>query len=127
MIEEIDNEETVAEVRDCFLRYNRALDAGDVDALNGFFWNSPATVRFGPGETLFGYDAIAGFRSNRWRGAGPARRIEEVVVTAYGRDVATTNALIRSGNGALSRQSQTWIRRPEGWRIAAAHVSAAPA
>jgi hypothetical protein len=25
-----------------------------------------------------------------------------------------------------SRQSQTWARFPEGWKIATAHVSAAP-
>ncbi len=126
MIGEIDTEATVAAVRDRFERYNAALDQGDVEALNGFFWNSPATIRFGPTETLFGYEAIAAFRSRTWKGTAGGRVIETVVVTAFGPDMATTNALIRSADGAVSRQSQTWVNLTEGWRIVAAHVSASP-
>lgn len=121
-----DTETTVAAVRDCFERYNAALDQGDVEALNGFFWDSPSTIRFGPTETLFGYEAIAAFRSRTWKGTAGGRIIETVVVTAFGPDMATTNALIRSAGGAVSRQSQTWVNLPEGWRIVAAHVSASP-
>ncbi len=55
----------VAEVRGAFDRYNAALDANDVAALNGFFWDSPSTVRFGIGENLFGYAEIAKFRSEK--------------------------------------------------------------
>jgi hypothetical protein len=46
------------------------------------------------------------------------------VITTYGRDFATCNtefrreAVTRGG-----RQSQSWVRMPEGWRIVAAHVS----
>ena len=125
MIETISDPSVVAEVRDCFERYNAALDSGDAETLNGFFWKSPLTIRFGPTETLVGNDAIAAFRSTKWKAAG-GRVIETVVVTAYGADMATTNALIRAPNGPVSRQSQTWARMPEGWRIVAAHVSAAP-
>lgn len=121
-----DTETTVAAVRECFERYNAALDQGDVEALNGFFWDSPSTIRFGPTETLFGYEAIAAFRSRTWKGTAGGRVIETVVVTAFGPDMATTNALIRSADGAVSRQSQTWVNLPEGWRIVAAHVSASP-
>ena len=42
------------------------LDAGDVAALNGLFWASPHTTRFGIGENLFGHDAIANYRSGVW-------------------------------------------------------------
>ena len=35
--------EIVAEVTHAFECYNAALGAGDVEALNGFFWNSPNT------------------------------------------------------------------------------------
>jgi ketosteroid isomerase-like protein len=126
MIGEGDTETTVAAVRDCFERYNAALERGDVEALNGFFWDSPSTIRFGPTETLFGYEAIAAFRSRTWKGTAGGRIIETVVVTAFGPDMATTNALIRSADGAVSRQSQTWVNLPEGWRIVAAHVSASP-
>ncbi len=126
MIGELDTEATVAAVRDCFERYNAALDRGDVEALNGFFWNSPSTIRFGSTETLFGYEAIAAFRARTWKGTTGGRIIETVVVTAFGPDMATTNALIRSADGSVSRQSQTWVNLPEGWRIVAAHVSAGP-
>ena len=29
----------------------------------------------------------------------------------------------RTGSGRRGAQSQVWVRRPEGWRIASAHVS----
>ncbi len=126
MIETINDAATVAAVRDCFERYNQALEAGDADALNGFFWQSPATVRFGPAETLVGYDQIAAFRSGKWKGTAGGRVAETVVITAFGADLATTNAVFRAANGTGSRQSQTWAHLPEGWRIVAAHVSPAP-
>jgi len=126
MIEQTNDPDTVAEVLQSFTRYNHALDQGDAEALNGFFWNSPSTVRFGPTETLFGFDDIAAFRSKRWRSAGAGRTTKRVAITAFGPDLATTNALFQSADGKVSRQSQTWARLPEGWRIVAAHVSPSP-
>ena len=29
----------------------------------------------------------------------------------------------RAGSAKTGRQSQTWLRTPEGWRVVAAHVS----
>jgi hypothetical protein len=46
------------------------------------------------------------------------------VITTFGRDVATAHTEFRrdeSGRGG--RQSQTWVRTPEGWRVVSAHVS----
>jgi hypothetical protein len=126
MIEDTDNPDVVEEVLARFNAYNAALDAGDAEALNGFFRDSPSTVRFGPTETLFGIESISAFRRGRWKAPTLPREIVRVAVTALGRDVATTNALIRSSNGKVSRQSQTWARFAQGWKIAAAHVSAAP-
>ena len=34
-----------------------------------------------------------------------------------------TSAFRRRASGQRGRQMQTWVRCPEGWRIAAAHVS----
>jgi hypothetical protein len=126
MIEDTDDAELVAEVRARFTAYNAALDAGDAEALNGFFWNSASTVRFGPTETLFGFDSIAAFRRGTWKASPLSRELARVAISALGRDVATTNALFRSANGKVIRQSQTWARFPDGWKIVAAHVSAAP-
>ena len=126
MIEDVNDSEIVAEVRSAFEGYNAALDAGDVDALNEFFWNSSSTVRLGPTENLFGFDEISSFRSSRWKKTGGTREFERVVITSFGRDFATTNALIRGSRGKVSRQSQSWARLAEGWRIVAAHVSQIP-
>lgn len=126
MIEDINDPGIVSEVRSAFEGYNAALDAGDVAALNGYFWDTPSTVRFGPTENLFGFAEISSFRSGRWQPADGQRTIERVAITALGRDLATTNALICGSNGKVSRQSQTWARLPEGWRIVAAHVSQSP-
>jgi hypothetical protein len=123
MIHEVNLPEVVDEVRDHFERYNAAVDAGDVDTLNRFFWSSAYTVRLGQGEHLFGYAEIAAFRSGQWKRGAP-RKLERVAITALGRDFATTSALFhREEGGSINRQSQTWARFPEGWRIVAAHVS----
>jgi hypothetical protein len=120
---EINLPEIVSEVREHFERYNAAVDAGDVAALNGFFWVSEHTVRLGHGEHLFGHAEIAAFRSGQWKRGAP-RKLERAAVTTLGRDFATTSALFRrEDDGAINRQSQTWARLPEGWRIIAAHVS----
>jgi hypothetical protein len=39
--------------------------------------------------------------------------------------MATANIeFVRAGYDKIGRQSQTWVRLAEGWRIVAAHVSA---
>jgi hypothetical protein len=120
---EINLPEVVTEVTAAFERYEQALVSNDVAILNELFWNSPHTVRFGISENLHGHGAIAGFRSAR-SPAGLARRLANTVITSYGRDVATANTEFRRDAVArLGRQSQTWLRLPEGWRIVAAHVS----
>ena len=126
MITETADPEVAAQVRDSFLRYNAAIETGDVEALNGFFWQSPLTVRFGNAEHLFGYDEISTYRTGVWK-AGPPRTLERLAVTALGSDVAVTNAMFRNANGSITRQTQTWARVEAGWRIASAHVSLVPA
>ena len=116
--------EVLAEVEAVFARYEAALVANDVAVLDELFWKSPLTLRYGGGENLYGYEAIAAFRSAR-SPAGLARTLERTVITTYGRDFATASTLFRraSSPGKVGRQSQTWVRRPEGWRVVAAHVS----
>lgn len=105
-----------------FERYNAALDAGSVAVLNALFWNSPHTVRFGPTESLFGHEAIAGFRAQAWR-RGEPRKLAHLAITTIGRNFGTTNAVFEGGAGTLSRQSQTWARVDGAWHIISAHVS----
>jgi hypothetical protein len=118
--------DVVAEVKDAFLRYQRAVDSNDVDTMNTLFWKSPCTVRFAPNGTLIGHDAISSFRRNRTHSTFE-RKLQNTVITTFGRDFAATNTeTVKVGESGISRQSQTWIRTPEGWRIAAAHVSDQP-
>jgi hypothetical protein len=115
--------DVVAEVTAAYNRYNSAIDVGDAGTLNELFHNAPQTLRYGPAENLYGWQAISAFRSTKWSGA--KRRLYETIVTTYGRDFAVASTLFDRPdlNGRVGRQMQTWSRFPEGWRIIAAHVS----
>lgn len=115
--------DVLAEVRAVFERYEAALVGNDVAVLDELFWNSPHTLRFGATENLYGYDAIRAFRAGR-PSAGLARTLGKTVITTYGRDFATANTeFFRHGSGQTGRQSQTWMRTADGWRVVSAHVS----
>ena len=120
----IDLPDVVAEVTAAFERYEQALMANDVAALNAMFQDDPRTIRYGGGENLYGYEAIKNFRAAR-SPAGLARTLSRTVITTYGRDVAVASTLFRRATapGKVGRQMQTWVRFPDGWRVVAAHVS----
>ena len=111
----------VKEVTAAFERYEAALVINDVDVLDELFWNNPLTLRYGATENLYGHAEIARFRGAR-SPAGLARKLIKVVITTYGDDFATANCEFERG-GTLGRQSHSWIRTSDGWRIATAHVS----
>jgi hypothetical protein len=115
--------EVLAEVTAVFARYEDALVHNKVEVLDELFWNAPTTIRYGAGENLIGYAAIQAFRAAR-PSAGLARRLSNTVITTYGWDFATAmTEFQRDGSTRIGRQSQTWVRMPEGWRVVAAHVS----
>ena len=117
---EINIPEVIAEVSAAFKRYEIALTTNDVAVLDELFWNSTHTLRFGVTENLYGYEQIAAFRRIGVDVVAPGN----TVITTYGRDVATANTEFqRDGSPRTGRQSQTWIRTQDGWRVAAAHVS----
>jgi AtzH-like len=124
MTVQIDIPAVKAEMEAAFAEYERALVGNDVEALDRLFLNAPTTIRYGVGENLYGYDAIAAFRAGR-SPAGLARSLEGTVITTYGTDFAIAATLFRrtSSPGKVGRQMQTWVRTPDGWRVAAAHVS----
>jgi Protein of unknown function (DUF3225) len=121
---EINNPDVKAEMEAAFARYEAALVGNDVATLNELFLNSVQTIRYGGGENLYGYDEIMAFRGNR-PPIGLERTLERTVITTYGRDFATACTLFRRPAlvGKVGRQSQTWVRAPQGWRVCAAHVS----
>ena len=115
--------DVLAEVTAAVERYEAALVSNDVQVLDTLFWNSPHTLRYGAGENLYGYDEIRAFRAQR-SPQGLARQVLRTAITTYGRDFATANLEFqREGSARTGRQSQTWMRTPEGWRVVAAHVS----
>jgi hypothetical protein len=123
---QIDIPEVLAEVRAAFERYDHALEVNDVAVLDSSFREDPLTLRYGVAENLYGHAAIAAFRAARSPAeqARRARRLEKTVITSFGRDFAVANTeyvLLQSGR--RGRQSQSWVRFPEGWRVVAAHVS----
>ena len=120
---ELNNPDVVAEVTAMFMQYEQALVTNDVAVLDKLFWNHPKTVRYGATENLVGYAQIQAFRSQR-SPAGLARTLENTVITVFGQDMATADTTFTRENAPrIGRQSQTWVRFPEGWRIVAAHVS----
>ena len=120
---EINRPDVVAEVRRAFDRYEAALVGNDVEVLDELFWRSEFTLRYGATENLYGYEAIAAFRAAR-PAINLARTITKLAITTFGSDFATANMEFRRhGSERIGRQSHTWVRMPEGWRIVAAHVS----
>jgi hypothetical protein len=121
---EVDLPDVLAEVTAEFTRYEAALVSNDVAVLGELFRKDARTLRYGVGENLYGYDAIAAFRAAR-SPVGLGRRTDKTVITTYGRDTAVASTLFYRDSlvGRVGRQMQTWVRFSEGWRIVAAHVS----
>jgi hypothetical protein len=120
----VNTPEVVAEVTRVFMEYEHALRTNDLDAIDALFWKSPLTLRYGPNGTLVGHDAISAFRRTRDI-KGINRTLKNTFITTFGRDYAVTNTE-SDRLGVTNRQSQTWVRMAEGWRIVSAHVSDEP-
>jgi hypothetical protein len=119
----INDPRTLAEVTAAFNAYEHALMTNDLDALDALFWPSEFTVRIGPGQNLYGIEAIQAFRAARV-GGSPPRTLLRTVITSFGTSFATANAEFqRVGAAAPGRQSQTWVRFAAGWRVVSAHIS----
>ena len=120
--------ETLAELQSLYPQYETALVTNAVDTLTRMFWASPHAMRFGVTENLYGIDEIESFRKAR-SPANMARTIRRLDIVTFGKDYGSiTLEFERTVNGktVLGRQSQVWVRLPEGWRIVAAHVSILP-
>lgn len=121
----INDPETVAELAAVYPKYETALMNNDIETMQSLFWTSPHVVRFGATENLHGIDEIAAFRASR-SPANLARRITRLEITTFGKDFGCVHLEFerdKNGGVVLGRQSQTWMRLPEGWRVVAAHVS----
>lgn len=116
--------EVVAEVRERFERYERALVDKDVEVLDDTFWNSPYTIRLTSTEHGYGFNQIHAHRVRRPPGTGIKEARRRLEILTLGHEIATVNLEFKvRGRDQIGRQSQTWVRFPEGWKVISAHVS----
>jgi AtzH-like len=121
---EVNIPEVVAELSAAFDAYERALTNNDIETLNALFWNSPHTLRYGVGEISYGHAEIAEFRRRR-SAVDQRRTLRNRRISTFGRDfgVADTEYIPAGAPDKTGRQSQTWVRTDDGWKIVSAHVS----
>jgi hypothetical protein len=122
---QVNDPAAVAELTAAFAAYERALVGNDIAALNRMFWDSPLTLRYGTREheLLYSHAEIAEFR--RKRGAIDQRRtLRNTRIVTFGNDFGVANTeYVPAGSDEVGRQSQTWVRTVDGWKIVSAHVS----
>jgi hypothetical protein len=124
----INDPAVIAELRTLYSRYEHALVTNDVEILVEMFWSGSQVMRFGVTENLYGPDQLEAFRKSR-PASNLARTVTKLDITAFGSDFASiTLEFERAATGGKihGRQSQVWVRLPEGWRIVQAHVSILP-
>ena len=115
----------LSEVRSAFEQYELALLRHDVEALNAFFLDAADSVRYGIAEQHYGYEAIAEGRRSAVP-VHPQRRLLRTLVSSYGDDVASVSAEFTDpATAGVGRQTQTWVRTDQGWKIAVAHGTVA--
>jgi hypothetical protein len=127
-VEEINLPDVLAELRELYLHYEQALVTNDVATLVQMFWASPHVMRFGVTENLYGQEELEAFRQNR-PGANLARQVTRFEIVSFGQDFASITLEFERqtpSRAVHGRQSQAWVRLPEGWRIVSAHVSLLP-
>ena len=125
---EIDLPDVLAELRELYPRYERALVSNDIETLIAMFWASPQVLRFGVTENLYGLDELEAFRKNR-PASNLARTVTRLDIVSFGQDFASITLEFERNTptGAIrGRQSQVWVRFRQGWRIVSAHVSLLP-
>ena len=124
----INDPEVIAELNALYPEYEQALVANDAEKLIAMFWASPQVMRFGVTENLYGREELEAFRKGR-PSANLARTVNRLDIVSFGRDFASITLEFERATAekvVRGRQSQTWVRMPEGWRIVAAHVSLLP-
>lgn len=120
--DQINVDKVLTEVKKIFEQYETALVSNDLAVLDQCFWHSQFVVRFGMSENLYGIEAIRAFRNSRATDL-LKRSLFNTIITTFGTDFATTNTEFVRYDKVIGRQSQTWVRFQDGWRIVSAHIS----
>ena len=124
----INDPEVVAELAALYPNYEKALVTNDVETLVSMFWHGEQVIRLGVTENLYGPSQLEAFRKSR-PAANLARTVSRMEIVTFGRDYGSITLEFErtvSERVVRGRQSQVWVRMPEGWRIVQAHVSLLP-
>ena len=124
----INDPDVIAELQALYPRYEQALVTNDVQSMVEMFWSGDRVMRFGVNENLYGPEELAAFRKAR-PATNLARAVTRLDIVSFGRDFASITLEFERGgvSGKVrGRQSQVWVRFPEGWRIVSAHISLMP-
>jgi hypothetical protein len=124
----INDPDTLAELTALYPQYETALVTNDIETMQRLFWASPHAVRFGATENLHGIEEIEAFRLSR-PAANLARKITRLDITTFGSGFGCVHLEFereKDGKITRGRQSQSWVKLPEGWRVVSAHVSLLP-
>lgn len=117
------NPETIAALTLASDQYEEALAQNDVATLDALFCDVPNVIRLGATENLFGPEEIAVFRRHRTGGAPPRERLRREIVALGAHAGCVTIIFKNLRTNQIGRQSQTWIRQNDTWRVLIAHVS----
>ncbi len=124
----VNDPEVIAELQALYPEYEQALVANDVEKLIAMFWDGQHVMRFGATENLYGPEELEAFRKAR-PASNLTRTVNRLDIVTFGRDVASITLEFERETGTKllrGRQSQVWVRFPQGWRIVQAHVSLLP-
>ena len=122
----INDPEIVAELQALYPIYEAALMANDAEKLTSMFWNSPHTLALRSHRESVRHRRDRRLSAKVRSPANLARTVRRLDIVTFGRDFGSiTLEFERTVNGKIisGRQSQVWVRFPEGWRIVSAHVS----
>ncbi|MET0578608.1 MAG: AtzH-like domain-containing protein [Ilumatobacteraceae bacterium] len=105
--------------------YEDALRRNDVHLLNGLFLDHPDVLRFGVGDEQHGYGELVAWRAGA-PAVSPERRTTGRWIVALAPGAVAVDLTFADDDRSIGRQSQTWVRTDDGWRITRAHVSIIP-
>ena len=124
----VNDPQVIAELETLYPEYEQALVANDVEKLIAMFWDGKQVMRFGASENLYGPEELEAFRKAR-PASNLARTVNRLDIVSFGPNFASITLEFERETGTKllrGRQSQVWVRFPEGWRIVQAHVSLLP-
>ncbi len=87
---EINLPDVIVEVTAAFQRYEKALNANDIEVLDSCFWRDPRVIRYSLTDNAYGFEAVHASRLARPK-SDLRRQLKNTVITTFGRDVATAN------------------------------------